>query len=77
MKIINGKWKDEYEDTITDFNYGKLQEIGNNLVNLYGKEITYNRINLISSIKNLSIKQENDLVFILNSPDAISKLAGY
>jgi hypothetical protein len=77
MKIINGKWKDEYEDNITVFNYGKLQEIGNNLVNLYGEEITYNRINLISSIKNLSIKQENDLVFILNNPDAISKLAGY
>lgn len=77
MKIENGKWVDQYGDPVTVFNYDKIKEIGSNLVNLYGEDITYSRINLISTIKTLTPKQEDDLAYVLSQEGAISKLAGY
>jgi hypothetical protein len=77
MKIENGKWVDQYGDPVTVFNYDKIKEIGSNLVNLYGEDITYSRINLISTIKTLTPKQESDLAYVLSNEGAISKLAGY
>jgi hypothetical protein len=77
MKIENGKWVDQYGDPVTVFTYDKMREIGDNLVNLYGEDITYSRINLISTIKTLTPKQEDDLAYILSQEGAISKLAGY
>ena len=77
MKIENGKWVDQYGDPVTVFTYDKMREIGDNLVNLYGEDITYSRINLISTIKQLTPKQEDDLAYVLGQEGAISKLAGY
>lgn len=77
MKIVNGKWQDDLGEPVTVFNYNKIKEIGNNLVNLYGEDITYSRINLISTIKQLTPKQESDLAYVLSQEGAISKLAGY
>lgn len=77
MKIENGKWVDQYGDPVTVFTYDKMREIGSNLVNLYGEDITYSRINLISTIKQLTPKQEDDLAYVLSQEGAISKLAGY
>ena len=77
MRIINGKWQDDLGEPVTVFSYNKMKEIGNNLVNLYGEDITYSRINLISTIKTLTPKQESDLAYVLNSKNGISKLAGY
>ena len=77
MKIVNGKWQDTNGDPITVFSYDKVKEIGNNLVNLYGEDITYSRINLISTIKQLTPKQEEDLVYVLSQENGIAKLAGF
>ena len=77
MHIINGKWQDDQGEPVTVFNYDKIKEIGSNLVNLYGEDITYSRINLISTIKTLTPKQESDLAYVLSNEGAISKLAGY
>ena len=77
MKIVNGKWQDDQGDSVTVFSYDKIKEIGNNLVSIYGEDITYSRINLISTIKTLTPKQEDDLAYVLSSKDGISKLAGY
>ena len=77
MKIENGKWVDQYGDPVTVFSYDKMKEIGDNLVNLYGEDITYSRINLISTIKQLTPRQEDDLAYVLSQEGAISKLAGY
>lgn len=77
MRIIDGKWQDDLGEPVTVFNYNKIKEIGSNLVNLYGEDITYSRINLISTIKTLTPKQEDDLAYVLSQEGAISKLAGY
>lgn len=77
MKIVNGKWQDDLGDPVTVFSYDKIKEIGNNLVSIYGEDITYSRINLISTIKTLTPKQEDDLAYVLSQEGAIAKLAGY
>lgn len=77
MKIIDGKWQDDLGEPVTAFNYNKIKEIGNNLTNLYGEDITYSRINLLSTIKKLTPKQEDDLAYVLSQENGISKLAGY
>jgi hypothetical protein len=77
MKIINGRWQDEQGEPVTDQNYGKLKKIGENLSTLYGENITYSRIELVSNITSLTPKQEKELVHVLNQDNLISKLAGY
>ena len=77
MKIVNGKWQDDLGEPVTVFSYKKIKEIGENLVSIYGEDITYSRINLLSTIKTLTPKQEDDLAYVLSSKDGISKLAGY
>lgn len=77
MRIINGRWQDQHGEAVTVFNYNEVQEIGDNLVNLYGNDITYSRIELVSALKHLTPQQEKDLAYVLNNADGISKLAGY
>jgi len=77
MKIEKGKWVDQYGDPVTAFNFNELKEISEKVEAVYGKDITYNRIDLISSIKDLSEKEESGLAQLLTSDYNISKLAGY
>ena len=77
MRIENGKWVDQYGDPVTVFNFNELKEIGEKVTAVYGEDITYNRIELISSIKELSEQEESSLAYLLTSDVNISKLAGY
>jgi hypothetical protein len=77
MKIINGRWVDDNEQPIDNFNVSELLEIGDNLKNMYGEDITYSRINLVSAIKSLTPQQEDDLAYILSQDGLMAKLAGY
>ena len=77
MKVINGKWQDQYGEPIDHFNAPKLMEIGQKVKAVYGDNITSNRIDLISRLNHLSEKEENGLNYLLNSDVNIAKLAGY
>lgn len=77
MKIINGKWQDDNEDPVDNFNVSKLLEIGRNVQALYGDNISYDRISLISSINRLTDKEESGLAYLLEQEGMLSKLAGY
>jgi len=77
MKIINGRWVDDNEQPVDNFNVSELLEIGENVKNMYGEDITYSRINLVSAIKSLTPKQEDDLAYILSQDGLMAKLAGY
>lgn len=76
MKVINGKWQDQYGEPVDHFNASELMEIGKKVKAVYGDNITSNRIDLISSITSLSEKEENSLNYLLNSDVNIAKLAG-
>jgi len=78
MKIVNGKWQDTNGDKIDHFNVSELLEIGQKVKAVYGEDITCSRIELISSIVNLSEKEENSLAHLLNRDDvSFSRLAGF
>ena len=77
MKIVNGKWVDDNNNPVDNFNVSELLEIGHKVTALYGNKITYDRIDLISHMRKLSSKEETDLAFLLNQEVSISKLAGY
>jgi hypothetical protein len=77
MKIENGKWRDQYGDPVNHFNVSELLDISEKVTAVYGEDITYNRIDLISSIKQLSEKEESSLAHLLTSDVNISKLAGF
>jgi hypothetical protein len=77
MKIENGKWRDQYGDPVNHFNVSELLDIAEKVTAVYGEDITYNRIDLISSIKQLSEKEESSLAHLLTSDVSISKLAGF
>ena len=61
MKIVEGKWVDDNNNPVDNFNVSKLLEIGRNVQAVYGEEITYDRISLISSIGRLTNKEESSL----------------
>jgi len=75
MKIINGRWVDDNEQPVDNFNVSELLEIGENVKKMYGEDITYSRINLVSAIKSLTPKQEDDLAYILSQDGLMAKLA--
>jgi len=77
MRIENGKWIDQYGDPVNHFNVSELLDISEKVTAVYGEDITYNRIELISSIKALSEQEESSLAYLLTSDVNISKLAGY
>ena len=77
MKIINGRWVDDNEQPIDNFNVSELLEIGENVKKMYGEDITYSRINLVSAIKSLTPQQEDSLAYILSQDGLMAKLAGY
>jgi hypothetical protein len=77
MKIVNGRWVDDNNNPVDNFNVTQLLEIGQKVKALYGDKITYDRINLISSIRRLTSREESGLAYLLEHDGMISKLAGY
>lgn len=77
MKIVNGRWVDDNNNPVNNFNVSELLEIGKNVQAIYGEKITYDRITLMSSIRRLTKKEESGLAYLLEQDGAISKLAGY
>jgi len=76
MRIINGKWADCNGEPITVFNYNQLKQIGEKVQAVYGENITYDRINVISSLNMLSSKEENTLVKVFDE-NILIKLMAY
>ena len=76
MKIINGKWADCNGEPITVFNYDKLKQIGEKVQAVYGENITYDRIHVISNLTMLSSKEENTLVKVFDE-NILIKLMAY
>lgn len=77
MKIVNGRWVDDNNNPVDNFNVSELLEIGEKVKAVYGEEITYERINVISSLKKLTSREEGELAYVLEKNGVLSKLAGY
>ena len=77
MHIFNGRWVvDDNLTPIDERTSSQFVELGKKIKSIYGKNITYSRIELVSKMDKLSEKQENSLNYLLNNAD-VNKLAGY
>lgn len=76
MQIVNGKWVDKFENPVDNFNVSELKEISDHVTTLYGKDITYERIKLVGSLKSLNAKQESIIADLLQDHALIGKLSG-
>ena len=76
MRIINGRWVDQYDNPVNNFNVSELLDISDQIKTVYGKDITYERIDLIGSLKSLNKNQEKIIANLLQDHDFINKLAG-
>lgn len=76
MQIVNGKWVDNFENPVDDFNFNQLREVSENVTALYGDSITYERIKLVGSLKSLNGKQEKIIADLLQDHALIAKLSG-
>ncbi len=56
--------------------YDKLKQIGEKVQAVYGENITYDRINVISNLTMLSSKDENTLARVFDEK-ILTKLMGY
>lgn len=77
MQIINGRWQDHQGNSVNNFNVSELLEIGQKVTALYGDDITYSRIGLVSSLNNLSKREEHSLDALLKEKGVLDKLIGY
>lgn len=77
MQIVNGKWRDSNNNPVNNFNVSELLEIGQKVTALYGDDVTYNRISLVSSLNNLSKREEQSLDMLLKEKGILDKLIGY
>jgi hypothetical protein len=78
MRVVNGKWQDQYGGPVDHFNAPQLMEIGQKVKAMYGEQISSSRIELISSIVTLTEREESSLAHLLNRDDvSFSRLAGF
>jgi hypothetical protein len=76
MQIVNGKWVDNFENPVDNFNFNQFKEVSENVTALYGGNITYERIKLVGSLKSLNGKQEKIIANLLQDHELIAKLSG-
>lgn len=61
MEIVNGRWVDSNGENLNNFNYDKFSRIALSLSSLYEKDISYDKISLVS--------------FLLSKKDGAEKLS--
>ena len=77
MKIVNGRWVDEddFDSPVTDFNFHKLKSVGEKVSAVFGKEITHDRIEIMTKVAKLNKKQSQNLAEVLMD-SRVSKIIG-
>ena len=77
MKILNGRWVNDKEDPIDYFETKKIKSLGKSIKSIYGNKITYNRINIISSLHTLDEKIERAFANMIKDESLIKKLSDF
>ena len=67
MKIVNGRWVDNNGDPINELTSKKFVELGRKVSAVYGKNISYDKINIVNNLTSLSVNQHKSLSHIIDS----------
>ena len=75
MQIINGRWVDSESNPIDERNCSQLLQLGQQVKSIYGNDITYDRIKLVSQLNDLKNSDEKILSRLIDEGH-LNKLIG-
>lgn len=75
MQIINGRWVDSESNPIDERNCSQLLQLGQQVKSIYGNDITYDRIKLVSQLNDLKNNDEKILSRLIDEGH-LNKLIG-
>jgi hypothetical protein len=74
MHIKNGKWVNDYEESLSSEEIKDVLSLGKKVVSLFGEDITYDRINIVNSLSKKDERKEKILSCLLENEKMFNKL---
>lgn len=76
MKIQNGKWVNDFEESLSKFEMKELIELGQRVKSVFGEDITYDRIEIINSLSSeKNEKKETILNYLLQNENVLKEIS--
>lgn len=76
MKIQNGKWVNDFEESLSKFEMKELLELGQRVKSVFGEDITYDRIEIINSLSSeKNEKKETILNYLLQNENVLKEIS--
>jgi hypothetical protein len=76
MKIINGRWVNDYGDQLSVLEISQVKELGERVTSVFGDDITYERIEIINALSSKDKTKENIIRLVFNNEELLTKLSG-
>jgi hypothetical protein len=78
MKIMNGKWVNEFDEPLNIFEAAEIKPLGRKVEAVFGEDnITHERVKIVSTLSKLNDRCEKAINNILDDNELMSKLAGF
>ncbi len=74
MKILNGKWVNDNEESLSTLEIQNVLSLGKKVVSLFGEDITYERINIVNSFSKNDKDKERVINHLLENEKLFNKL---
>ena len=74
MKILNGKWVNDNEESLSILEIQNVLSLGKKVVSLFGEDITYERINIVNSFSKNDKDKERVINHLLENEKLFNKL---
>jgi len=76
MKIQNGKWVNDFGESLSKFEMEELLELGQRVKSVFGEDITYDRIEIINSLSSeKNEKKETTLNYLLQNENVLNQIS--
>lgn len=77
MKILNGRWVNEFDEPLTIFEAAEIKPLGERVKAVFGEtNITHERIKIINRLSSIDTTSERVISNVLDNNELMSKLAG-
>jgi hypothetical protein len=76
MKIQDGKWVNDFGESLSKFEIEELLELGQRVKSVFGEDITYDRIEIINSLSSeKNEKKETTLNYLLQNENLLNQIS--
>jgi hypothetical protein len=77
MKILNGRWVNEFDEPLTIFEAAEIKPLGERVKAVFGENnITHERIKIVNRLSSIDTTSERVISNVLDNNELMSKLAG-